>query len=70
MPSPTDSERLVEAVLPLYDELKGFFIRRLRCRHDADDLAQQTMERVLGWAGPGAVASPRGFVFRVARNLL
>lgn len=68
--STTDPERLVDAVLPLYDELKGFFCRRLHCRHDADDLVQQTMERVLCRVCSGTVANPRGFVFRVARNLL
>ena len=53
-----------------YEELRGFFVRRVPCWQDAEDLAQQTFERLLRRTRGKPAELSRGFVFRVARNLL
>lgn len=54
-----------------YDELLRFFVQAVRDVHEAQDLVQQTMARILerGYAG-GQVANERALMFEVARNLL
>lgn len=54
-----------------YNELLGFFVRSVRDVHEAQDLVQQTFERMLsaGLAGRQA-EQPRALMYQIARNLL
>lgn len=53
-----------------YRELLGFLTARLRCPHEAADVAQDTFARVLAQEDPAAVRQPRAFLYRIARNLV
>lgn len=54
-----------------YDELLRFFVNAVRDAHEAQDLAQQTMARMLerGYQAQ-QVGNERALMFEVARNLL
>lgn len=54
-----------------YDELLGFFMRTVRDPHEAQDLVQETFERVLARMQAGEViGQARPLLFEIARNLL
>ncbi|BCA56546.1 RNA polymerase sigma factor FecI [Nitrospira sp. KM1] len=52
-----------------YRELLGFLTARLRCPHEAADMAQETFARALAHDDPAAIRQPRAFLYRIARNL-
>jgi len=64
------SDGLVEIAVLCYGELKGFFCHRVRCRHQAEDLTQETFRRFLGRASKSGVSHARGLLFHIARNPL
>jgi RNA polymerase sigma-70 factor (ECF subfamily) len=54
-----------------YNELLGFFVRSVRDVHEAQDLVQQTFERMLSREHAGRRAEhPRALMYEIARNLL
>jgi len=54
-----------------YNELLGFFVRSVRDVHEAQDLVQQTFERMLSKENAGHKAEhPRALLYEIARNLL
>lgn len=54
-----------------YNELLGFFVRSVRDVHEAQDLVQQTFERMLSTEQAGRKAGqPRALLYEIARNLL
>lgn len=54
-----------------YDELLGFFMREVKDPHEAQDLVQQTFERMLARMRSGEpVENARALLFEIARNLL
>lgn len=50
--------------------LVAFFLRRIKDRAEAEDLAQETLLRLVGADGLDTVEHPDAFVFKVAINLL
>lgn len=50
--------------------LVSFFLRRINDRPEAEDLAQETLLRIVAARGLEAVQHPEAFVFKVAINLL
>lgn len=61
-------ENIVSAFEQYYAELLRFLTRKLKDRHTAEDLTQETFSRAL--SSPWQVSSPRGLLYRIARNLL
>lgn len=69
-PPPSNSERwYADAVQPHEALLRRWLVERFPSLDDPDDVAQEALTRV--WReGPGAgIASPKAFLFTVARNL-
>jgi RNA polymerase sigma-70 factor (ECF subfamily) len=55
----------------LYRELVGFLIRKIRCREQACDIAQESLTKVLESSQLGTVIrEPRALLFEVARHLV
>lgn len=52
-----------------YNELLGFFTRAVRDSHEAQDLVQQTFERMLARRHT-QVGNARALLYQIARNLL
>lgn len=52
-----------------YRELLAFLTAKLRCPHEAADMAQETFARLYALDDPAAVRQPRAFLYRIARNL-
>ena len=63
------STELEEAYAESRASLVSFLSRRLDNRHQAEDLAQDIYVALRHFSGRGDVESPRGLLFRVARNL-
>ena len=53
-----------------YQQLRGYFSRRVASQQDAADLTQETFLRVLASKSVQPVKEPLRLLFRVARNLL
>lgn len=70
MTSHSHSQSFIQAAIPCYDELKGFFRRRVDCQSEAEDLVQETFSRLMRRADESLIGHPRQYLFRVARNLL
>lgn len=63
------SNRTLGAYTEYYRELLSFLTAKLRCPHEAADLAQETFARLLAIDNPNVVRQPRAFLYRIARNL-
>jgi RNA polymerase sigma-70 factor (ECF subfamily) len=50
--------------------LQAFFLRRLRVKANAADLAQEVYLRMLRVGDPGAIINPEAYLFAVAGNLV
>jgi RNA polymerase sigma factor (sigma-70 family) len=50
-------------------QLVRYLRRKLGCRANAEDVAQETLERALKASQEGTVRYPRAFLFRIAANL-
>jgi RNA polymerase sigma factor (sigma-70 family) len=50
--------------------LQSFFLRRLRSKADAADLAQEVYVRMLRIRDPAAIRNPVGYLYTVAHNLV
>jgi RNA polymerase sigma-70 factor (ECF subfamily) len=50
--------------------LRSYFLRRVRDRHNAEDLTQEVLLRVLRASEGDAIERPESYVFKVAANLL
>ena len=68
IPAP-DAEWFAAEVQPHEAALRAFLGARYPALADADDLVQETFTRVLRARQSGPVASPRGLLFAIARNL-
>jgi len=62
------SFRSLHGFLVYYDELVGTWVRKLGNRHDAEDVAQDAVLRMLETDGAG-VLQPRAYLHQTARNL-
>src|SRR5262245_17807913 len=62
------SRSRLAGVLAYYDEVVGTWSRRLRNRHDAEDVAQDAMVRLLE-VGDTPILQPRAYLHQTARNL-
>ena len=51
-----------------YEELVGTWTRRLKCRHQAEDLTHDAYLRILG-TDPDTIEQPRAYLHRTARNI-
>ena len=58
-----------EHVQPHEAMLRAWLHSRFRCENDIDDVVQETYVRLLRARERGEVASPKAFLFAVARNL-
>jgi RNA polymerase sigma factor (sigma-70 family) len=63
------SNRIVEELLAAYHDLTRFLATRLGNRHDADDVAQSSFERVYAHGLSAAITSPRALLFRTAERI-
>lgn len=61
---------IVSAFEQYYVEVLRFLTRKLRDHDSAQDLTQETFSRALTLPPGGDVASPRGLLYQIARNLL
>jgi RNA polymerase sigma-70 factor (ECF subfamily) len=52
-----------------YGELLAFLTGKLGCRRRAEDVAQDTYERLLQVADPRQIEQPRAFLYKIAVNL-
>ena len=52
-----------------YDELFAFVTAKMRCRHEAADVVQETFSRLLEVDDPSVIQQPRAFLYRIAQNL-
>ncbi len=52
-----------------YEELVGTWTRRLKSRHQAEDLTHDAFVRVLESSGGGSVEQPRAYLHQTARNI-
>ena len=50
--------------------LQSFFLRRIRSKSDAADLAQEVYLRMLRIRDPGAIRNPVSYLYTVANNLV
>src|SRR6267154_2251451 len=50
--------------------LQSFFLRRIRSKADAADLAQEVYVRMLRIGDPGAIRNPVAYLYTVANNLV
>jgi RNA polymerase sigma factor (sigma-70 family) len=66
--SSRSSSRSLHGFLVYYDELVGTWVRKLGNRHDAEDVAQDAVVRMLETDG-AAVLQPRAYFHQIARNL-
>lgn len=66
--SSRSSSRSLHGFLVYYDELVGTWVRKLGNRHDAEDVAQDAVVRMLETDG-AAVLQPRAYLHQTARNL-
>lgn len=57
-------------LMPHYEELRGYFRRRVVNPEEVNDLTQETYLRVYGRKQGEAVKEPLRMLYRVARNLL
>jgi RNA polymerase sigma-70 factor (ECF subfamily) len=57
-------------LLSHYEKLKNFLGRRVGCRHEASDLAQETYLRAFRWEQHTRIEHGESVLFRIARNLL
>lgn len=70
LPPPTDLTAWFAAeVQPHGPALRGYLLARYPTLPDVDDLVQECLVRVLRAREAGPVASPKGLLFTVARNL-
>lgn len=60
---------LADLVGDTLQHLRVYLRRQLGNAHDADELAQESALRLWRHRETGAIDNPRGFLFRVARNL-
>jgi RNA polymerase sigma factor (sigma-70 family) len=67
-PLPMPPATIHPELLSAYEELVSYLRQRLGNRDRAEELAQESMSRVLALP-PEHVQSPRAFLFRTARNL-
>jgi len=68
MSSRSSTRRPLQGFLVYYDELLGTWMRKLGNRHDAEDVAQEAVLRVLE-SGQARIGEPRAYLFETARNL-
>ncbi|CAM4387065.1 RNA polymerase sigma factor [Kerstersia similis] len=62
---------MVDAVLRYYQELRRFLLRQGEDVHTVDDIAQESVTRILHASQTGTeVRNPRSLLYQVARNLL
>ncbi|KAB0544903.1 RNA polymerase sigma factor [Kerstersia gyiorum] len=62
---------MVDVVLRYYQELRRFLLRQGEDVHTVDDIAQESITRILHASQAGTeVRNPRGLLYQVARNLL
>jgi RNA polymerase sigma-70 factor (ECF subfamily) len=62
---------LVERLFADYGSgLRTFFLRRIRAKSDAADLAQEVYLRMLRVSDPGAIRNPVHYLYTVANNLV
>lgn len=66
---PSDDLR-TRLVVRFRGPLVSFFLRRTRDRAEAEELAQETLARIVGAAGVDGHAAVDSYVFKVAINLL
>jgi RNA polymerase sigma-70 factor (ECF subfamily) len=70
----TDAEPKPSLVGRLFAEhrasLQSFFLRRIRSKADAADLAQEVYVRMLRVRDPAAIRSPVSYLYTVANNLV
>lgn len=52
-----------------YNEILAFVAGKLRCRHEAADVVQETFTRLVELEDPAVIREPRAFLYRVAHNL-
>ena len=50
--------------------LRAYFLRRIRDRAQAEDLAQEVLLRMIRASDPELIVNPESYVFRAAANLL
>jgi RNA polymerase sigma factor (sigma-70 family) len=53
-----------------YGPLMSFFLRRIRDRTEAEDMAQDVLLRVIRHSGVERIERPESYVFKIAVNLL
>ncbi|KAF1066271.1 MAG: ECF RNA polymerase sigma factor SigE [Pseudomonas citronellolis] len=63
------SNFILEEMLKAYKDLRRALSRELGNSHDAADIAQSSFERALRYSQSNTVDSPRGLLFRMARNI-
>jgi len=64
-------ETLIERLFKEHGKPLFAFIRgNMRNPHDAEDVYQEVLARMLGIAGTGEIKNLQGYMFTVARNLL
>lgn len=62
-------KNVLEEMLDAYQDLRRSLSRELGNGQDAADLAQSSFEQALRYSQTNAVSSPRGLLFRMARNI-
>jgi len=67
--SSRSSRRPLTGFLAYYDELVGTWVRKLGSRHDAEDVAQEAVLRLLE-SPPAEMQQPRAYLHQTARNLV
>lgn len=65
----TRRTQFVEVYREEKPRLMRYFLRKLGNKADADEMAQETLARFLKSA-PSTIASPRGYLTRIANNLI
>ncbi|BBL71161.1 RNA polymerase sigma factor [Methylogaea oryzae] len=61
---------LQQLYIDSHDELEGLLFARLRCRDTAADLSQEAFLRLHDSEDLSAIGNLRGYLFRIAMNLL
>lgn len=62
-------KKIFKELLEAYNDLRWSLTREMGDSHDAADIAQSSFERALKYAEANEVESPRGLLFRMARNI-